>query len=136
MLNKKFKGKVKSPGMKYRHYAPKATLILIDGNLKGRIKKIQKLINLYQKQKKRVGIMTAVETKKFYKNADLTLAVGSRKNLKEIAKNLFKVLRKFDKQKIDIILAEGMPEKGIGFAIMHRLKKAAYENNQIYVKMR
>jgi len=136
---------IKSPGMKYRHYAPKAPLILIEG--KEQISKIQNLIDYYKKQKKIVGVMTTQENKHFYKNANLVLVVGSRKNLKEIAQNLFKTLREFDKKKVDpapfrkkarvkkkvsskrcgvdVILAEGFPEKEIGFAIMHRLRKAA-----------
>ena len=109
--------------MKYRHYAPKAPLILIEG--KEQISKIQNLIDYYKKQKKIVGVMTTQENKHFYKNANLVLVVGSRKNLKEIAQNLFKTLREFDKKKVDVILAEGFPEKEIGFAIMHRLRKAA-----------
>ena len=125
LLGKKFKEKAKSPGMKYRHYAPKVPLILIEGKIKEKVSEIQNLIDYYQKQKKVVGVMATSETKKFYKKADLVLEVGSRKNLEKIAQNLFKTLRKFDKKGMDIILAEGVPEKEIGFAIMHRLKKAA-----------
>jgi len=120
-----FKGKAKSPGMKYRHYAPKAPLILVGGELKERIKKFRELINFYRKQKKTIGVMISQETKKFLKNGDITLVIGNRKNLKEISRNLFKTLRKFDKKRAGIILAETLPEKGIGFAIMDRLKKAA-----------
>jgi len=69
--------------------------------------------------------MISQETKKFLKNGDITLVIGNRKNLKEISRNLFKTLRKFDKKRAGIILAETIPEKGIGFAIMDRLKKAA-----------
>ncbi|MBZ1348233.1 MAG: threonylcarbamoyl-AMP synthase [Candidatus Nealsonbacteria bacterium] len=144
LLDGTFKGKSKSPGMKYRHYAPKASLILVnpirdskkwDKVQKGRISngvegkeqvlRIQNLIKKYQKQNKKVGVLSSFETKRFYQQADLVLISGSRKNLEQIAQNLFKILREFDKQKVDIILAEGVPEKGIGFAIMHRLKKAS-----------
>jgi L-threonylcarbamoyladenylate synthase len=126
LVGEKLKDKiVKSPGMKYRHYAPKALLILIEGDLKERLKKFKDLISFYQKEKKRVGIMISEETRKFLKNGDINLVVGSRKNLKEISSNLFKTLREFDKRGADVILAETFPEKGIGFAIMHRLKKAA-----------
>ncbi|MGO1651095.1 Sua5 family C-terminal domain-containing protein, partial [Senegalia sp. (in: firmicutes)] len=48
-----------------------------------------------------------------------------RKNPKEIAAKLFFLLRKFDKMNVDIILAEGIEEIGIGSAIMNRMKKAA-----------
>lgn len=114
---------VKSPGMRHRHYAPKASLILIEEE--NPAPKIQKLIAYYQRKKKIVGVMVAKENKKFYQEADLVLSPGSRENLKEVAQNLFKTLREFDKQKVDIILTESFPEKGIGFAIMNRLKKAA-----------
>lgn len=142
-----FKGKAKSPGMKYRHYAPRTPLILVEGNLNERIKKFRNLISLYRKQKKLVGVMISRETKKLLKEGDLILVIGSRKNLKEISRNLFQTLRKFDRigvdpaplrkrvgvktrvsQKrcgVDVILAETFPEKGIGFALMHRLKRAA-----------
>jgi len=125
LLGKKFRGKAKSPGMKYRHYAPEAPLILVGGKAKERVKKFRDLIGLYQKQKKSVGVMISRETKKFLKEGDKILVVGSRKNLKEVSRNLFQTLRKFDRMKVDIILAETFPEKGIGLALMHRLKKAA-----------
>ena len=116
---------VKSPGMKYRHYAPKASLILVKGRDKEIILKIQDLIKKYQKQNKKVGVLASVETKKFYKEADLVLNIGSRKNLKKVVQNLFKTLREFDKKEVNIILTESFMEKGIGFALMDRLKKAA-----------
>lgn len=126
LLGKKLKkGIMKSPGMKYRHYAPKAPLILIEGKDKEKKAKAQQLISFYQKQNKKVGVMAFSETKKLYPKADVVLTAGPRKNLEAVAKNLFKILREFDKQKVDIILAESVPENGIGLAIMHRLRKAA-----------
>jgi len=126
LIGKKLKEKTpKSPGMKYKHYAPEAPLILIQGNLKEKIEKFQNLISFYKKQKKRIGIMVSKETKKFLKNGKVNLILGTQKNLKEIARNLFNALRQFDRKKIDIILCESFPEKEIGFAIMYRLKKAA-----------
>ena len=120
---------VKSPGMKYRHYAPKAPLILISGRTKEKISRIQSLIKKYQKQNKKVGVLVSFEAKKFYKEADLILSPGSRKNLEKVAQNLFKNLRKFDRKGVNIILAETFPEKDIGFAVMHRLKKAVESVN-------
>lgn len=125
---KDIKKKVKSPGIKYRHYAPKAPLILFEDEKK--VAKIQKLIKFYQSKNKKVGVMAFKETKKFYQKADIVLSIGSKRDLKRIAKNLFKTLREFDKRGVDIILAEGLfqkglSQKGIGFAIEHRLRKAA-----------
>lgn len=70
---------IKSPGMKYRHYAPKAPLILVDNKNQPVKLKIQNLIKKYQKQNKKVGVLSLLETKKFYKEADLILASGSKK---------------------------------------------------------
>lgn len=125
LLGKKIQEKTKSPGMKYRHYAPQAHLILIKGDLKRRGQKIQDLIVKYKKEGKKVGLLTLLEREKFYKGSDLVLSVGSEKNLKEVAQNLFKTLRKFDEMGMNIILSETFSRKEIGFAIMDRLEKAA-----------
>jgi L-threonylcarbamoyladenylate synthase len=132
LLAKKFKGKAKSPGMKYRHYAPRAELILARRENEKMIVEIKKLIRQYKKLGKKVGVMATSETKNEYKKADFVFSLGSRKNLKKVAKNLFKALREFDKKRVDVILAENFPKKEIGLAIMHRLQKAAgrYEKIQ------
>jgi len=126
LVGKKTKEKiVKSPGMKYRHYAPRAKLILVKGEGRELVEKIKNLISQYQKEGEKVGVMCTLESEKFYQKANLVLPVGSRKALKKVAQNLFETLREFDKKGIDIILSESFPEKGIGFSIMHRLKKAS-----------
>jgi len=51
--------------------------------------------------------------------------VGSRKDLTTVAKNLFRLLRKFDDEKVDIIIAEEITLKDLGVAVMNRLRKAA-----------
>lgn len=116
----------KSPGMKYRHYAPKAKLFLIKhDNAIGLAAVVKKLIRKHKNRGEKIGAMATQETSYLYKEADLILLLGSRNNLKVIAKNLFKTLRLFDENKIDVILAESFPEKGLGRAIMNRLAKAA-----------
>ncbi len=123
---KTFKGgKAKSPGLKYRHYAPKAKMILVAGNMNEMIKKIKRLADFYKRQNKKIGIMASAETKKYYNAENAILSVGSRKNLKTVARNLFSVLREFDRLKVEIILAECFPETEIGCAVQNRLKKAA-----------
>ncbi len=123
---KTFKGgKAKSPGLKYRHYAPKARMILVAGNMNEIIKKIKRLADFYKRQNKKIGIMASAETKKYYNAENVILSVGSRKKLKTVARNLFSVLREFDRLKVEIILAESFPETKIGCAIQNRLKRAA-----------
>lgn len=117
--------KPKAPGMKYRHYAPKAKIKIINGNTEKTIEKIKDLLQNYIDNKLKVGVMTCDEHVKYYSNDVEIISLGSRKKLDEIAKNLFEALRSFDDKGVDIILAEGYEEKDLGNAIMNRLKKAA-----------
>lgn len=125
ILNKMPDGiKPKAPGMKYRHYAPKAKVIIIRGNLQKTIEKINKLTDNYIKEGKSVGIMATEESISSY-NIDNIICVGKRSDLLTVAHNLFESLRSFDDKGVDIILAEAVEEKGVGVAIMNRLKKSA-----------
>jgi len=114
----------RSPGMKYRHYAPNAKLILVEGEPNAIKKKVRELANLYMKDGKRVGIMTTDENKSAY-NAGVIRSLGSRRELTIIARNLFRILREIDEEKVDVIIAEGIPPKGLGLAVINRLKKAS-----------
>ena len=116
--------KPKAPGMKYRHYAPKAHVKIINGDLQKTIAKINEMVQNYIDENKKVGIMATDETKSLYING-LIKSLGSRKNMISISKNLFETLRSFDDEKVDIILSEGFEENGVGVAIMNRLKKSA-----------
>jgi len=109
-----------SPGMKYRHYAPKAKMILVEGKKEKVIKKIQKLIKKFKNKK--IGVLSFSG----YPYKTKTKYLG--KNLKKAAKKLFSALREFDKEKVDIIIAEGCSTKGIGLAIINRLRKASGYN--------
>ncbi|MFH5836293.1 L-threonylcarbamoyladenylate synthase [Proteiniclasticum sp. C24MP] len=116
----------KAPGMKYRHYAPKAPLTIITGN-EGKVeKRILALAENYQNQGKVVGVLAPKEREKMYNKENIRfISLGSEKNSSEIARNLFEGLRTFDDLNVDVILAEGFSEKGVGVAIMNRLKKAS-----------
>ena len=116
--------KPKAPGMKYRHYAPKAPLKIISGDLKKTIAKINEMVQNYIDDNKRVGIIATHETLDRYPLGEV-ISIGSRENTSTIAHNLFEVLREFDDKEVDIILSESFEEKGIGLAIMNRLKKSA-----------
>jgi L-threonylcarbamoyladenylate synthase len=121
-IKKKVKlGVVKSPGMKYRHYAPNAKMIVIEGEKRKVREKILMLVSKYKRNGKRIGVM--LTSKKFDCNAHVTKFLG--KDLNSIAKNLFKILREIDKENIDLILVEGVKKKGLGLAIMNRLERAA-----------
>lgn len=114
----------RSPGMKYRHYSPQAQVILIDGPVLQMQAKIRDLTYEFQEEGRRVGVMSSVESRGAYQ-APVVLEYGSREDLASMAGNLFSTLRAFDRHKVDVILAEGVPATGIGLAIMNRLKRAA-----------
>ncbi len=120
LLGKELGIRFRSPGMKYRHYAPESELILIKGKKKEVKKRIESLINQHQKRGRVVGVLVLSDSK--YK-ADIIKCPG--KTAPKIAQNLFKVLREFDKLKPDIIFCESIEKRGIGFAIMDRLERAA-----------
>lgn len=117
----------RSPGMKYKHYAPKGDIFIIDGNtnnVKNYILSSLKNDKIYNINS--IAIISA-EMMPFYKNFN-TLNIGSIKNQQSIAKNIFLVLRKCDSLNMEKIYIEAFSEKGIGLAIMNRLKKASGYN--------
>jgi len=119
------KNKARSPGMKYRHYAPNARLVLVTGNQQAMVKKSRALIRRFKKDGKKVGVIASKETAAHYHEADYVAVLSTRRNLKMAAHKLFRALRKFDDEHMDIIIAETFPERGIGKAIMNRLQKAS-----------
>ncbi len=116
----KTKGKPRSPGMKYRHYAPRARMILVEGSEENLRRKIQALA---LRLKGKIGILASKENAPYYRAQDMEI-LGSRKNLSEVARNLFGALRRLDARS-DVIIAEGFEDVGIGRAVMNRLRKAA-----------
>lgn len=115
--------KPKAPGMKYRHYAPKAPIKIINGNLEKTVAKINEIVQNSIGHKK-IGIIATDETMHRYPNGTV-ISLGSRKELDIVARNLFEVLRGFDGTDVELILSEAFEENGIGVAIMNRLKKSA-----------
>jgi len=119
--------RARSPGMKHKHYAPDAEMVVVEGEFNKVVGRIQELANLHMAEGKKVGILATDESLPKY-SADIVKSLGSRENLTIIAKNLFKLLREFDKEKVDIIVAEGVAPQGLGLAVMNRLRRAANFN--------
>lgn len=109
----------KSPGMKYKHYAPNAEMHLVNGS----IEFIHKLIHNSKLEGKKVGILTTEENVNQYKT-DVVLACGKRNDLTTVAAALYDCIRQFNEENVDIIFCESFPYEGIGIAIMNRLWKA------------
>ena len=114
----------KSPGQKYRHYAPNAEMMVFSGEMDNIVERIIRETDEYMKKGKTVGIMATDETREFYKEG-LVISLGSRNNKETIAHNLFNTIRLFDEAKVDIILGEGVDLPDLGVAIMNRMMKAA-----------
>lgn len=118
------KQKPKAPGMKYKHYAPKAELILVDGEENKVIAKINALTEKAVAEGKKVGIIATDETVSFYQNAE-AVSIGARSDEEAIARHLYGILREFDDRDVDMIYSESFATPRIGQAIMNRLLKAA-----------
>lgn len=117
----------KAPGMKYRHYAPRAELTLVAGSRSKVIERICREAKKAQSEGHIVGIIATDETESCYQKKPewIVKSVGSGKNLPAVARNMFRVLREFDQTNAEVLFAETFPEEELGQAIMNRLKKAA-----------
>ena len=116
------KEKVMSPGMKYRHYAPKTKCLLVySNNNENIINKINEQIGLG----KNVLILGRTSNLDKYKT-EKKLDMGE--SLEEISKNIFTLLRKVDSYKVDLVIIEGVKKEGLGLAIMNRLIRACEHN--------
>ena len=114
----------KAPGMKYRHYAPKAQMMIVEGQTTEVVKAIKQIAYEQTRLGYKVGIIATNETIDQY-TTGVVKNIGARSNENTIAKNLYKVLREFDEEDVSYIYSEAFEEDGIGNAIMNRLEKAA-----------
>ena len=116
--------KPKAPGMKYRHYAPKADMVLVEGAMENVVDYINREAAKAMGAGKRVGIICTRESRDLYPQGLLEV-IGSRSQEETVAHNLFAVLRDFDDRQVDCIFSESFSEDQLGQAIMNRLCKAA-----------
>lgn len=114
----------KAPGMKYRHYAPKADLAIVEGDPEAIVKAIQKITEELSSEGYKVGVIATDESKAAYKKG-IVKSIGSREDEDSVAHNLYRILREFDEEEVDYIYSEAFSNEGIGTAIMNRLGKAA-----------
>jgi len=114
----------KSPGMLKKHYAPKARLILAKGKNEIMVKNILTTASGYKKEGHKVGIISSQENSDKYGDF-LVKIIGNAGDLETCAHNLYAQLRLLDEQRCDIIIAENFENKGMGRAIMDRLRRAS-----------
>ncbi|MCS7117935.1 MAG: L-threonylcarbamoyladenylate synthase [Thaumarchaeota archaeon] len=118
----RYASRPRAPGMKYRHYAPKARLVLVEGRPQDVRYRVQELVNEFTSKGIRVGVLTT--DGKRYENAT-TVDLGPSWDLRAVARSLFSSIRALDESGVDVVVAEGVEERGMGLAIMNRLRKAS-----------
>ena len=114
----------KAPGMKYRHYAPKAELLIVEGAEDAVIKKINALVKEKEAQGIVAGVVGTEETVSKYQ-AGIVKSMGTRTDEISISSHLYGILREFDESDAEVIYSESFEEGAMGSAIMNRLLKAA-----------
>ena len=111
----------RSPGVKYTHYSPEATVVLVTGD--GVAGAIRKLAEEYEGK---IGLLLCRETAETLGDMGEKIILGSRSDVESIARNLFYSLRLLDKEHVELIIADGsFSMEGVGLAAMNRLKKAS-----------
>ena len=113
--------KPKAPGMKYRHYAPRAKMTVFEGELDRVVEKINQCAEKYKETE--VGILATEETADRYQHGQV-ISVGSR-DAETFERGLYGALREFDHKGVEVILSESFSQEEKGEAIMNRLCKAS-----------
>ncbi len=117
--------KPRAPGMKYTHYAPAAPMTLYEGETEAVATAIAAAAAGLVAAGRRVGAVVADETARLLPPQAATATYGARGDLAAAAAGLYSALRYFDAVPVDVILAEGVAESGIGLAVMNRMRKAS-----------
>lgn len=119
------KDRPKAPGMKYRHYAPRAELTIVEGNTKDVVEYINSEGMKEKLLGKKVGVIATEETRNLYDSDFNIKSAGMRTNEADPAHCIFTILREFDDEDADVLFSESFGETGVGQATMNRLLKAA-----------
>ena len=120
--------KVESPGMKYKHYAPKTKCVLVKREEKNKqIEKVNKLIKINKSEGKKVCVLGFEEHKKQIETNNFII-LGKENDINQISKRIYTSLRNADKLSVDLIIIEGTNEEGMGLAIINRLVRTCEFN--------
>lgn len=114
----------KAPGMRYKHYAPRAELTIVEGAMDHVVQKINEQTLFWNTKGKKTGIICTDETFDSYAGG-IVKSIGRRSSEESIAAHLYQVLREFDEEDVDYIYSESFHTPQMGQAIMNRLLKAA-----------
>jgi L-threonylcarbamoyladenylate synthase len=119
VMGRGVEGKKRSPGTRYRHYSPRARVTLVE---LGDQHAMAELVDRWTKEEKKVAVVARHFTSSGKARPIVRIMP---QELEEYARQIFAVLRELDELAVDEIIVEKTEEKGIGVAIMDRLKRAA-----------
>ena len=114
----------KAPGMKYRHYAPKGQLLIVEGSPDRVARKINSLVSEKDTEGYKTAVIATDETKDKYK-CNIIKSIGTRKSENSIAASLYNILREMDYMEVQYIYSESLGAGILGGAVMNRMLKAA-----------
>ena len=114
----------KAPGMRYRHYAPRGELKIVEGDPEAVGREIRRRVRMHLDAGESVGVICAEESRERYPEGDVQ-CIGSRLDEETIARHLYGILREFDEKETAFIYSESFYTPHMGQAIMNRLIKAA-----------
>jgi L-threonylcarbamoyladenylate synthase len=112
-----------SPGMKYRHYAPRAEVVLFEGEPSAIRRAMKQTMRAMSAHGIKVGVLYEERGRRAF-GASRFFSLGNE-GVTSAAQNLFAGFRQLDKRGVDVILCQGFPEELMGRALMNRLRKAA-----------
>lgn len=116
---------VRSPGMKYTHYSPDSTVILVEGEHGPVISRMKEQLADLEQREAKVGMLLTEESISSFPSV-VSYSLGNKDMPEQAAKNLFFGLRYLDENDIDIIIVDGsFRHEGIGMAVFNRIRKAA-----------
>ena len=114
----------KAPGMRYRHYAPRGDLKIVEGEAEAVGTEIRKRVHRHLEAGESVGVICTEESRSSYPEGDVQ-CIGSLADEEAIARHLYGILRDFDEKETAYIYSESFYTPHMGQAIMNRLIKAA-----------
>ena len=114
----------KSPGLKYKHYAPKADVYILKGSLDAAAAFVKAAAG-----QRKIGMLVFDEFAEVFARIPglFVLSLGGQRNPSEAAHRLFSALREMDAAGVAVVYAPEIPESGMWLAVRNRLYRAAAE---------
>ena len=116
--------KALSPGMRYKHYAPKAAVTLVEGSEPSVLARLKELFFEEEKAGRKTCVLCFSEHVEALRDC-CPHDIGSKQHAEEIAHRLFDSLRRLDEEGMESVFSEVIPPEGVGLAVMNRLGRAA-----------